>query len=177
MAPSFVSSYLSHSLTNQPNCRRWVFHPDDVFRRLRLLRFLELCQQAVPRVKGIFRVSPKTWVSASAGVAAGEGPVQLQEVAYRRDSRLELIVPLAAAQEGQAAAAAAGDASAQQPAAAGPEQPGAGAVQPAGGPPSSGGASSPPKTMDATSLAAAIEQGQHGDWSWLEAMVLGLLQS
>jgi hypothetical protein len=42
----------------------WTFHQDDTFDRQGLLQLLQLLHIQAARVKGVFRVGPKTWVSA-----------------------------------------------------------------------------------------------------------------
>jgi G3E family GTPase len=69
----------------------WVFSPDDVFHEDRLMEFL-LDAFDVERLKGVFRIGAE-WVLVNR--TARE--VQTSFVAYRRDSRLEVIVDAAAA--------------------------------------------------------------------------------
>lgn len=125
------------------------------------------------RVKGIFRVHQKTWVAVSAAPEAGgagachqpgtepadgdvawaEGAgaaaVQLTEVAYRRDSRVEVILEVAACCGSLA----------QQAAAVGLEEPGAGSDEGSG-------------TPTGQAVDAALRHGASGDWEALEALVI-----
>jgi hypothetical protein len=89
-----------------------VSHPEDLFHRERLSRFLAslLHDRGAVRLKGLMRVGKKTWVKVNetapgaAGGVQGDGaaavdavppppppPPALAEVAYRRDSRVEVI--------------------------------------------------------------------------------------
>lgn len=197
---------LTHTLC--PACR-WVFHPADVFARPRLQRFLALAHRLAPRVKGVFHVSPKAWASASGGTTAGgggaagtadtaagdaeegeleaEGDGLLQEIAYRRDSRLEVILSLVvpsggSSEEAIGAAAATGDGGGQgqgtegQQAAAGAAADGRDVAAAAAGGSGSAAATAEPWQLDGARLAAALERGRRGDWSALEAIVLSLLE-
>ncbi|GAB4819345.1 hypothetical protein N2152v2_006391 [Parachlorella kessleri] len=175
----------------------WVFHPDDTFSQPRLQHFLDLAQGLVPRMKGVFRVSHKTWVAAAAGSAGhsvtasssssssgGGTGVELQEIAYRRDSRLELILPFVAVgrDEGNGAVVAGGELNgptsqtvdggglggscagnvavlACDQAHSTPERAAGAAVEPPTSPASSDGA------LDCARLAAALQTAQHGDWT------------
>ena len=69
----------------------FAFHRDEVFVRHRLLALFESLRAnaSVVRCKGAVRVG-KEWVAP--GFASGEGGVALEPVAYRRDSRVEVIV-------------------------------------------------------------------------------------
>ena len=94
-------------------CRSWIFHRDCIFDKSRLQALLRLLEPRTLRLKGVFRVSSKTWMavsaapahaaaaaaSCSAGAALHSQPaaVQLSEIAYRRDSRAEVIIDVAAA--------------------------------------------------------------------------------
>lgn len=71
--------------------RRWVLDASFVFDRQRLARLLASLGPRVLRLKGIWRVGQKTWVTLGAQ-EAGLGGVALAEVAYRRDSRMEVII-------------------------------------------------------------------------------------
>lgn len=64
----------------------WVFHRDDAFDEDRLYQWVDQ-QKDLLRLKGVFRVGSKTWRSFN---KVGSELV-VQPVAYRRDSRLELI--------------------------------------------------------------------------------------
>ena len=68
----------------------FAFHRDDVFCRRRLLLLFESlhAHPGVVRCKGVVRVG-KEWVAPAFG---GEEGVALEPVAYRRDSRVEVIV-------------------------------------------------------------------------------------
>ena len=69
-----------------------LFHRDDVFDRASLARgFESLAGEAkVVRFKGVVRVSATEWVAPF--VDAASGTVRLDPVAWRRDSRIEVIV-------------------------------------------------------------------------------------
>ena len=68
----------------------FAFHRDDVFCRRRLLLLFESlhAHSGIVRCKGVVRVG-KEWVAPAFG---GEEGVALEPVAYRRDSRVEVIV-------------------------------------------------------------------------------------
>ncbi len=69
-----------------------LFHRDDVFDRASLARgFESLAGEAkVVRFKGVARVGATEWVAPT--VDAASGTVRLDPVAWRRDSRIEVIV-------------------------------------------------------------------------------------
>lgn len=64
----------------------WVFHRDDAFDEDRLYQWVDR-QQGLLRLKGVFRVGSKQWRSFN---RVG-GELVVQPLAYRRDSRLEII--------------------------------------------------------------------------------------
>ena len=158
------------SATARCAARRWIFHAADTFDRQRLQRFLDLAQGLAARVKGVFRVGPKLWVAAAAGAgwdgsgSGSGGGIPLQEIVYRRDSRLELIVPLKQQQQGGAAAGSSG--------------PSASAAGGGAGSAASGDGSQALQAVEgeAAALTAAMEAGRRGDWGPLEALALALLQ-
>lgn len=160
-------------------CRSWVFHRDCMFSRKRLLELLPPLAACSLRLKGIFRVAPATWVAVSAARAAAAAAaaagtadaagaaaetsssaaaaVELTEIAYRRDSRAEVIVT--AAGDGSSkgrleeAAAGAGCSSSLVRQAAGLS-----IAEAEGG-------------ME-QEVAAAVHQAAAGDWAALEALLL-----
>lgn len=71
---------------------RWVLDASFVFDRHRLARLLACLGPRVLRLKGIWRVGRKTWVTLGPQQGRGQGSVALAEVAYRRDSRMEVIL-------------------------------------------------------------------------------------
>ena len=153
----------------------WVFHRDCVFSRQRLLELLPQLVAATLRAKAVLRVGPKTWVAvsaapshmhapAAAAVAADAAPadaaaapaaapaaampaLELIETAYRRDSRVEVIIDVAACRG--SGSSSSGGSSSEQSAAAGGDT-----VQ---------------------RVADALQQAATGDWAALEAL-LGALQ-
>ncbi|SFX65268.1 CobW family GTP-binding protein [Marinospirillum alkaliphilum] len=88
--------FLAMPQPGQPVCQQgdglgaysvgWVFHRDDAFDEDCLYQWVDQ-QKDLLRLKGVFRVGSKTWRSFS---KVGSELV-VQPVAYRRDSRLELI--------------------------------------------------------------------------------------
>lgn len=66
----------------------WMFNSGDCFHHQRLLDLLQRLAQHADRVKGIFRVG-KGFVALRTGQC---GDIELQPVAYRRESRIEVIV-------------------------------------------------------------------------------------
>ncbi|PSC70787.1 cobalamin biosynthesis [Micractinium conductrix] len=186
----------------------WIYHRDCTFSRPALLALLAQLVPCTLRVKGVFRVSPRQWVAVSAApppatagaVAAGEGSgsggsggsaaagaaaaseaVELREIAYRRDSRVEIILDTKATAAAAAAAAAATAAAA--------------VAASAGGAPAAGSAAAPASDSlevraAAVSLAqaagasrealkqqvvAALGSAAAGEWSALEALLLATL--
>lgn len=156
-----------------------MFHPRDIFHQDRLHRFLVLAHQHAQRVKGVLRVSPKTWVSAAAGGGGQSAPkvqgpqageIVLQEVAYRRDSRLEVIVSLPASGRDEAGGADRTEGGTCRGELA--------AIEVHSGKEhflreGTLGCSS----LDADQVAAAFAAGQQGDWEALSAIVMSLLRS
>lgn len=129
------------------SCCSWIFHRDCLFSRPALLALLRALVPLTLRVKGVFRVSPKTWVAvsaaptpAAAAAAAASADVELAEIAYRRDSRVEVIVDVATA----AAANADG-----QEVSSGAAEPGV-----------------------AQRVAGALRQAAAGDWTALEELLV-----
>lgn len=141
-----------------PNCS-WVFHRDCVFSRQRLLELLPPLVDATLRVKAVLRVGAKAWVAVSAAPAhapaaadaaagtAAAPAVELVETAYRRDSRVEVIIDVAACRSRGDGSSGSGE---EQLAAA------------------DGGT--------AQRVAAALQQAAAGDWLALETLLLGALQ-
>jgi len=93
----------------------WVFAREDVFNGGALLDLLRCLWQRTARVKGVFRTGERTWVQpvlqppddgTEEGSDAG-GRLELSEVAYRKDSRVEIILAAGGAGEGGAGRAAA----------------------------------------------------------------------
>jgi hypothetical protein len=169
MCPAYLPSALPCS---------WIFSRDCIFSQQTLQQLLCLLVPGTLRVKGVFRVAASTWVAASAapgpaavaaqatagvaaaGAAAAEAtpaaaggaggiPVELRETAYRRDSRVEIILDTAATAAAAAAAAAAG-------------------VTPA----ATGGSGSTHKQR----VTAALGHAGAGDWAALEALLLATLE-
>jgi len=96
--------------TKEYASRGFLFHPDDIFRRDKLLEFFQSRCAPRPtknkdeeneifrivRAKAVVRVSDKTWVipafeECSKGEESELMKVSLEEVAYRKDSRFEVI--------------------------------------------------------------------------------------
>jgi len=65
----------------------WIFSPDEFFNLPKLRQFFSTLQ-GVERAKGVFRTG-KDWVM----INAADGQFTVQYIAYRRDSRVELIAP------------------------------------------------------------------------------------
>lgn len=65
----------------------WIFSPDEFFNLPKLRQFFSTLQ-GVERAKGVFRTG-KDWVM----INAADGEFTVQYIAYRRDSRIELIAP------------------------------------------------------------------------------------
>jgi G3E family GTPase len=63
----------------------WIFSPEEVFSLPQLKQFI-VSLQGVQRAKGVFRIG-KDWVF----INAADGEFSTQYIAYRRDSRVELI--------------------------------------------------------------------------------------
>mmetsp|Transcript_7421 Transcript_7421/g.20957 ORF Transcript_7421/g.20957 Transcript_7421/m.20957 type:complete len:432 (+) Transcript_7421:129-1424(+) len=75
----------------------WVFSPEDTFQVDALLELLQVLWGRVKRVKGVFRTGAKKWVAPTLALSDGSSSedqlsVELEEVAHRRDSRIEIIV-------------------------------------------------------------------------------------
>lgn len=77
----------------------WVFDSACQFDRPRLLAFLQHLVPGCSRLKGVFRVGPTRWEAASSsastlggGLGVRQQLVELKEVSYRRDSRMEIIL-------------------------------------------------------------------------------------
>lgn len=66
-----------------------MFSADDVFEKQALLSFLQALWPHVSRIKGVFRLG-KSW---GAVALDSTGAVTLEHINYRRDSRIEIIVP------------------------------------------------------------------------------------
>jgi G3E family GTPase len=88
----------------------WIFAPRCQFDEQRLLALLQELAPACLRLKGVFRVSAACFKAASAASTPGAPPaaascqqaacaVELQEIAYQHDSRLEVILSTATAQQ------------------------------------------------------------------------------
>lgn len=153
-------------------CRSWIFHRDCIFDKSRLQALLRLLEPRTLRLKGVFRVSSKTWVAISAAPAAAAAAsladaapssqpaaAQLSEIAYRRDSRAEVIIDVAAAASSSCPAAPDVSLTAgcleQQAAQLGLEEGGGMERQ----------------------VAAALRQAAAGDWGGLEALLQQTLAS
>lgn len=63
----------------------WIFSPDELFNLPKLRQFFSTLQ-GIERAKGVFRTG-KDWVL----INAADGQFTVQYIAYRRDSRIELI--------------------------------------------------------------------------------------
>jgi G3E family GTPase len=74
-----------HSL-NTYGCG-WVFSPDEIFQKNQLLAVLDSLK-GFERIKGVFRISEKHWIFVN---KTGEEPLNECSIAYRRDSRIEII--------------------------------------------------------------------------------------
>lgn len=90
----------------------WVFDRACQFDRQRLLAFLRHLAPRCSRLKGVFRVGPSRWEAASCAASSGPGglgvqQVELQEIAYWRDSRMEVIVSASSADTDEARGAGA----------------------------------------------------------------------
>lgn len=70
---------------------RWVFAPEGVFDRTRLLEFLAAVVPAVQRVKGVFHIVGNWVTPSSCGTC-------LEPISYRRDSRVEIVAQQPATQ-------------------------------------------------------------------------------
>ncbi|GAX76597.1 hypothetical protein CEUSTIGMA_g4043.t1 [Chlamydomonas eustigma] len=70
----------------------WLFPPDIVFKREALLEVVATLLPVVSRVKGVFRVG-KEWCSLQYDEDGGSKIAKLEFIAYRKDSRLEIILP------------------------------------------------------------------------------------
>jgi len=96
--------HLSTHDTEDYSSRGFLFHPDDIFRRDKVLEFFQ--SRCAPqtknedeqneafrlvRAKAVVRVSDKTWVIPSFEECESKPNVILEEVAYRKDSRFEII--------------------------------------------------------------------------------------
>ncbi|GIL50293.1 hypothetical protein Vafri_6504 [Volvox africanus] len=67
----------------------WLFSSEDVFDRARLVTVVSELWRGAARMKGIFRVGKSSYVVP---YFRPDGNVELRSVAYRRESRLEVIV-------------------------------------------------------------------------------------
>ncbi|KAL4451816.1 hypothetical protein ABPG75_007478 [Micractinium tetrahymenae] len=182
----------------------WILHRDCVFNRARLQALLQALLPRVLRLKGVFRVSPKLWVAVSAAPTPAAGgsssssssdcnssghagsssgvqhekpeppPVELREIAYRRDSRVEVILDTAAA-AALAAAAAEGSGVACEAASGdgGSLEAQVGGLS-LGGSPASGSSG---MSSEAMPIDAALGRATACDWSALEALLLATLES
>ncbi|WP_259017043.1 CobW family GTP-binding protein [Emticicia fluvialis] len=65
----------------------WIFSPDELFNLPKLRQFFSTLT-GIERAKGVFRIG-KDWVL----INAADGQFTVQYIAYRRDSRIELIAP------------------------------------------------------------------------------------
>jgi len=71
----------------------WVFSAEDTFQEQALLEFLQALWGNIQRVKGVFRTGTKRWVTPTLSLTErGSERVAFTEVAYRKDSRIEIIV-------------------------------------------------------------------------------------
>lgn len=79
----------------------WAFATADMFQRARLVAWLSAVTAApsLLRLKGVFRMGPKSWAAvnwvpmgSSCSSTTEQQPVQLQDIAYRGGSRVELIM-------------------------------------------------------------------------------------
>jgi len=168
----------------------WIFHRDCIFDRSRLQALLQLLVPRTLRLKGVLRVASATWVAVSAApgaaptareqdapapsseaasssqppppaaAAAAAAPVELSEIAYRRDSRVEMIIDVAAAaacstQAADRDASLAAGALEQQAAQLGLDDGGSLELR----------------------VAAALSQAAAGDWDSMEALLLQTMAS
>ncbi|GIM10693.1 hypothetical protein Vretimale_14275 [Volvox reticuliferus] len=69
----------------------WLFSSEDVFDRGRLVTVVSELRRGAARIKGIFRVGKSSY---AVPYFQPDGGVELRPVAYRRESRLEVIVPI-----------------------------------------------------------------------------------
>lgn len=96
LKPSQGLEFLAWPQPGQPVCQTgqgqgafsvgWIFHRDEAFDEDQLYQWIHE-QQGLLRLKGVFRVGSRDWRSFNK--VAGE--LVVQPLAYRRDSRLELI--------------------------------------------------------------------------------------
>lgn len=149
----------------------WIFNRSCLFDRPRLVALLQLLVPSCLRVKGVFRMAAARWeaVSAAPGpfAAAAAAPeteavtapvaVELREMAYRADSRVEIILGISAATSPAACPSGGSnnDRREQQ-------------------------ASSSSLADDASSVelrvAKALGAAAAGDWALLQALLLATLQ-
>ena len=82
----------------------WLFDPNTVFVAEALLLLCDALRPVVARIKGVFRTGAKEWCSlqAAADLEGDGGRTRLVPLAYRRESRFEVILPRAGVSRGAA---------------------------------------------------------------------------